>query len=156
MVSISKTTVIQRIWENFYDLLNTNVSTVTATDNSEHTVKRYASAFPDAAVTTKTSFPIIIVESPEISWEDFTLTKKWVNGNITIDTFTTKAEVADKMVDDVVNLIEIGRDNLRDLGVDMVNLESSSKDEFFRGKIKVHMKSITFTWRYAFTKTQTY
>ncbi len=156
MVSISKTTVIQRIWENFYDLLNTNVSTVTATDSSEHAVQRYASAFPDAAVTTKASLPIIIVESPELSWQDFTLTKKWVNGTITIDVFTTKAEVADKMTDDVVNLIETGRDNLRDLGVDMVNLDSSSKEELFRGKIKVHMKSITFTWRYAFTKTQTY
>ena len=156
MVAIDKSEITQDIWKNFFDILNNNVSDVTATDNSVHSVQFYASAFPDKVADSKSSYPIVLVESPNLSWEDFTFTKKWVNGTITLDVFSTKAEVTDKMIDDVINLVETARDSLRDLGLMNVSLDSTDKDEFFRGQIKVHVKSATFTFRYIFTKTQTY
>ncbi len=156
MVTITKPTIIQSVWKNFFDIVNDNVSDVTATDNSVHSVQFYSSAFPDKKITTSSSYPIVLIESPEVEWEDFTLTKKWVNGTITLDILSTKAEVSDKMIDDMINLVETARDDLRDLGLSFVNIGSTSKDQFFRGQIKVHMKSAVFNWRYIFSKTQTY
>jgi len=152
---IDKTKIIQDVWQNFYNTLNGNVSTVTASDGSQHSVQFYASAFPDRATNSKSSYPIVIVGSPNISWDDFTLTKKWANGTIVVDIFSTKAEVTDKMADDVINLIETNRDDYASVNLINVNLESTYKDEFFRGAIKVHMKSCTFGFRLAFAKTIT-
>jgi len=156
MVSINKSTVVQNIWKNFYDRLKDSVTSVTLSDSSVQIIQFYSAAFPDRPNETKSDYPILIVNSPDIEWEDFTFTKKWLIGTITIDIFTTKAESADLFIDAIINSIETYRDNFRDLGLMNVNLDSTSKDEFFRGKIKVHMKSCTFSFRYIFTKTNTY
>ncbi|RLD42761.1 MAG: hypothetical protein DRI86_11095 [Bacteroidetes bacterium] len=132
------------------------VSSVTLSDSTIQTIKFYSAAFPDREFDTKSDYPILIVNSPDIDWEDFTFTKKWLNGTITIDIFTTKAEAADLFIDAIINTIETNRKELRDAGLVYINLESTSKDEFFRGKMKIHVKSCTFSFRYVFTKTNTY
>ena len=155
-MTINKSTVVQNIWKNFYDRLKNSVSQVTLSDSSSQTIQFYSAAFPDRPNETKSNYPILIVNSPDIDWEDFTFTKKWLNGTITIDIFTTKAESADLFIDAIIDSIETYRDDFRDLGLMNINLESTGKDEFFIGKIKVHMKSCTFSFRYIFTKTNTY
>lgn len=155
MVAITKATVSQGVWKNFFDTINGNVTTVTATDSSTHEA-HYSASFPDKVADTKSSYPIVLIESPNLIWERFTLSKQWVNGTIDLSIFSTKAEVIDKMTDDVINLIETARGTFADLGLKFVKLESTSKDEFFRGQIKVHMKTISFSWRYIFTETGVY
>lgn len=152
---ISKSTLCSSIFETFYDTLST-VTSVTLSDSSTVTIQTYTSSFPDKDVVTKSDFPILVVNSPTLSWDDFTFTKKWADATITIDIFTTKSEAADKFIDAINDKIETSRKTYRDLGLNFVNLDSVSTDQFFRGKIKVHVKSATFKFRYAFTKTRTY
>ena len=140
------------------------MTSVTLADSTVVTVKTYSSAFPDKPIdqadsdtTTKaSSYPIMIINSPNLDWEDFTLCKKWINGTIMLDIFTTKAEAADTFIDAMIESIETYRGTLRDDGLMFVNVDLTEKDEFFRGHIKVHRKAVTFSFRYIFTKTQTY
>ncbi len=155
MVTITKSTITQKVWKNFFDRL-ASVTNVTLADSSTSTIQSYSASFPDKIADTKSSYPILIVNSPDITWEDFTFTKKYANGTITIDIFTTKAEGADLFIDAIIDSIETYRKSFRDLGLHNLNLESTSKDEFFRGAMKIHVKSATFTWRYVFSKTITY
>jgi len=154
--TLTKATITQTVFENVYDRLKSDVTSVTLSDSSTSTIVTYASAFPDKPLDDKTDYPILVVNSPDLDWEDFTFTKKRANGSITIDILTTKAESADKFIDAIIESIETYRDNLRGAEMQFVNLESTTKDEFFRGQIKVHVKSCTFTFKFVFTKTQTY
>lgn len=152
-MDILKSTIIQTVFENFYDIL-LSVTSVTLADSSTVTIQTYTSSFPDKEVDTKSVYPIMVINSPNINWSDFTLTKKWVNGTISIDIFTTKAEAADKLMDSIIDNIETNRDDLKALGLMYINLESTSGDEFIRSKMKIHLKSCRFSFKYIFTKTQ--
>jgi len=154
--TLAKATITQTVFENIYDRLKDNVTVVTLADSSTSTIQTYSSSFPDKPLDDKTDYPILIVNSPNIEWEDFTFTKKRANGSITIDIFTTKAETADKFIDAIIESVETYRADLRGAEMQFVNLESTTKNEFFRGQIKVHIKSVTFTFKFVFTKTQTY
>ena len=153
-MAISKSTVIAGIFESIYDRLNSTVTSVTLSDTTTSTIKTYTSSFPDQDIDTKSKYPILVVESPNLTWNDFTLTKKNIDGNFTINIYTTKSEAADLFLDAIINSIETYRDTLsHTYQVTFVNVESTDYDQSMRGKMKVHMRSVTFGFKYKFTKT---
>ena len=153
-MTLSKATVVAGVWELIYDRMVADVTLVTLKDASTSTIQTYTGAFPDKEIDTKSKYPICIINSPDISWKDFTLTKKQVNGTFSIDIYTTKAESADLFIDAIINSVETYRETLGNTyGVVGVNLESTNYDMVQREKIKVHMRSCTFTFKYKFTKT---
>ncbi len=156
MAALTKATVSQAVFGNVYDRLNSNVTSITLSDSTISTIQTYTSAFPDSEIDDTSKYPILVVNSPDISWEDFTLTKKQVNGTFVVDIYTFKSESADLFMDSIVNSIETYRTDLRDYGMRFVNLESTGYDQVMRGKVKIHVKSCTFSFKYIFTKTQTY
>jgi len=152
-MTISKSSVISDVFETIYDRL-TNVTSVTLSDSSISTIQTRTGAFPDKDIDEKSKYPILVINSPDISWEEFTLTKKTVNGAFVIDIYTTKAESADLFLDAIINSIETYRDTLsHTYGITNVNLESTDYDMAMRGKMKIHRKSCTFNFKYRFTKT---
>jgi len=152
-MAIDKSEIISDVWTYFKDRLESEVTTVTLSDSSTQTIKTYSNTIPDKLANARSAYPILIVNSPEISWDEFTLTKKWAMGSITIDIFTTKHEASDLFADAIIDAIETYRSTLSGLNLINVSLDSTSKDEYFLGQIKIHNKSITFIWRFAFTKT---
>lgn len=154
MAALTKSTILKETWTNIYDRMVANVTSVTLSDATTSTIKTYTGSFPDKPLDEKTDYPILVVNSPELSWEDFTLTRKEVNGTITIDIFTTKLESADLFLDAITNSIETYRGTLKgSYYMDQVNLESTDYDHFTRGKMKIHMRSCTFAFKFRFTKT---
>ena len=154
MAALTKSTVLKNAWTNIYDRMVANVKTVTLTDTATSTVVTYTGSFPDKELDTKASYPILVVNPPEVLWDEFTLTRKEVTGNITIDIFTTKQESADSFLDAIINSIETYRDTLKDTYLmDWVNLEGTDYANNIRGKMKVHMRSCTFGFKFRFTKT---
>lgn len=153
---LTKSTVVQQAYQNFYDRLKDNVTSVTLSDTTSQTIQNYVSAFPDTIIDSSSDYPILVITSPNIEWAALTFNKKWCNGTIEIEIFTTKAESADLFIDAIINSIETYRSSLKSTGrMDFVNLESTDKDEFFRGKIKVHRKSAKFSFRFSFTGSLT-
>lgn len=151
--TLAKATITQTVFENIYDRLKDNVTVVTLADATTSTIQTYSSSFPDKPLDDKTDYPILIVNSPDLDWEDFSLAKKRANGSITIDIFTTKSESADLFIDAIIESIETYRDDLALAKMSWVNLESTTYDSFTRGGFKVHVKSATFRFAHHFTKT---
>ena len=151
--ALSRSTIIQKVWENIYDRLKDNVATVTITGSTNVTIQTYTNSFPTGVVDSKSDYPILIVNSPQISWERQTLNKKRCEGSFSVDIYTTQSESCDKFIDAIVESIESYRDDLKGVKMYNVNLESTDKDQAQRGAFNVHMATCTFNFKYLFTET---
>ena len=151
----TRATVIQAVFGIIYDRISTDVTSVTLSDATTSTIQTYTGAFPDSEIDTKSSYPICIVNSPEVIWEDFTFTRKYVNGEFTIDIYTTKAEAADLFLDAIIESIETYKGTLKNTDkMSFVNLISTDSDSVMRGNsMKVHIRSVTFGFKFPFTKS---
>jgi len=159
MVDIKKATLSSNVWENFYDRIKAQVTSVSNSDCTIRNVQTVTSSFPDQEIDNKDAYPIIVIETPTISWDGpatFSLTKKKALISINIEVFDSKSESAEKLLDSVNNAIETYRNDLKDLGLRFVKLDSTDSDEVFRGKIKVHIRRVTWTMEFVFTATRTY
>ena len=159
MVSISKSTYISNIWRNFYDTIShttTGVKTVTLADESTQTIQTYTSAYPDIDLNEKSDFPLIVIESPKVSEEDFTLGKSRVSGTIRIEVYSTKSEASELFLDAIRDKVETNKDDYAALGLKPVRLEDTDQDSFMRGEIKVHMRAVVYNFEYKYSKTRAF
>jgi hypothetical protein len=145
-VTVNKASAIENIFKNFYDLIVaiTGFSTI------------IYPTFPDVVKGAKGDYPIVIINSPEISWETFTLGKSVLDGTITIDIYQTTPKDADLYASDVQEKIETSKGALADVGLRQINLETTSSNMFPQGKIKVFNKTLIFNYKFYFTKSFTY
>jgi len=158
MVTITSATLLSSIWENFYDRLNgdTSAKTVTLKDATTSTVQNITASFPEKILNTKSSFPVWIINSADIKWDNFTFTKDKVAGTITIDCYTTKSESADKFIDAINNSLETYKVTFRSVGIYDLKLDGMSYADGDRGAFKIHIKSCTWRFNYIFNKTIAY
>jgi len=150
---VDKSTIETDIFRLIYDRVKDQVTSVTLTDSSTQTIQIYSTAFPDQQIDNDDDYPILIVNPLDLRWTDYTLTKKQVEGSFTIDIYTTKSESADRFRQAIVESIETYRHTLRGLGMDFVNLSSTSNDSAMRGGFKVHLRSATFEFKFRINKT---
>ena len=146
IATVNKETILKNVFKNFYDL-------VTAISGFSTIVWP---TFPDNVLDAKGDYPVIVVNSPEISWEPFTLTKNVLEGTIAIDIFTNTPSETDTKTDSINDKIETSKKTLADVGLRQVNLDSTSTDMASQGKIKVHLKTIIFNYKFYFTNTRAY
>jgi len=150
---VAKATIISNVFEEFYDLLNTNITSVIVTGSVTVKVQKYTNSFPDNSVTQKSDYPILITNSPEINWEEFTFSKTNVSGTIRIEIFATQLEAADKFLDLINNTIETNKRVLRIKGIEEIKLSGTDRDDFFdRGGIKLHLRAAIFSFNFKFDK----
>jgi len=137
---------LKNVFKNFYDLIVaiSGFSTIVWP------------TFPDNVLNAKGDYPVIVVNSPEIKWDPFTFKKNIVEGTIVIDVFTNTPSETDTKADLINNKIETSKKTLADVGVRQVNLDSTNTDMASHGKIKVHLKTITFNFKFYFTNTSAY
>ena len=142
-VQVSKASVIENIYKNFYDLTN-------AISGFSGIVYP---AFPDVALDDRSNYPVIIINSAEIGWDTFTFGKNLLEGTLTIDIYTTSAETSDQYASDIHNQIETSKFTLAGLGLRQVHLLNTDTDMAAHGLIRVHLKSLTFEYKFYFAKT---
>jgi hypothetical protein len=153
MVAISKSTIVSDIWENFYDRVN---ATVTDPNASKRTKWIY-STFPLEDIENRSiDWPVVVINPITISWEKFSLTKNYAMCSINIELYTTSAAKADEYTDKILDGIETSKDDLRDLGIELIYLTDRFSDVVFRGKNTIHTNTLNFSFRYVFEKTRTY
>jgi hypothetical protein len=156
VTEVTKSTIVQSIWNNFYDRISANVKNVTLSDSSKDTIKTYTAAFPSKSFESKTNFPIVVIDTPEFSTDFRTWTRSIAEGTISLEVYTTKAESADKFVDAMINSIETYKKDLRDAGIRMIELDSMDNDMVENGRMKIHMRRMTFTFQFVYDKTLAY
>jgi len=147
MVTIAKATILENVHQTFYTILNA------ITGFTGYIYPAYPDLSLDAA-SSKSSYPMFILNSPDIeSWENHTLKKVKLTGTIRIDIFTTSAKTCDEYTSDVIDKIETSIASLRNDGLRMIKLSDTNKDQFERGKIMVHNKSLTFEFEFIFDRS---
>lgn len=145
--TVVKSTLVENIYKNFYDLISaiSGFSTVV-----------YPAFHENINLTDKASYPIIVIDSPEIGNAPFTFGKGIVDGTISIDIYTTSADTADQYASDVIDGIETSKGTLAGLKLKQVHLNYTQKEIVLQGEIRVHHKMLTFKYKFYYTKTVTY
>ena len=155
-MTIEKSTVIENIWQPFYDRIKDQVTSVTITGSVVVTVQNYVSSFPDQLIDSKSDYPILVVETPIINVEDFTSGKDKFEGTINVEIYTNQSESADKFLSQIIDSVETYKHTLRVDGLAMIKLDSTDSDMVSRPHIKVHMRRATFAFTSYYTKTGAY
>lgn len=154
--SVSKATVTEDIWKNFYDRISSEVTTTTITGAVTVNVQNYVSSFPDQLIDSKADYPIIVIENPTFSSEDFTMTRGAFEAKIGIEAYTNQAESADKFLSQIMDTIETYKRDLKLVGISKLELESTNSDKVSRDKISIHTRRALFKFKFHYTKTGTF
>ena len=156
-MQITKSTIKSAIWRNFYDRIKDQITSVTLSISpGSQTIQTYASSFSDVDFSSKDNFPIILINTPKVPQEQFTFKKTQVNATIDIEVYCTNSQAADKFSDAINNAIETYKGDFADLGIHMLELDSTDDDFSENGNIKVHMRRSTFKFNYKFSRTGAY
>ena len=152
-MTISKATLLNDSFDTIMTRLQAQVTSVTTASSVSFTVQTYTSSFPDSLISSKSSYPILILEPFNVNWEEFTFKKKSAKGRFTIDIYCTNSEATDLFLDKIIDSIETYRTTLADLKMYQVQLEDTDHDSVTREGFKVHRRSCTFSFRLDFAKT---
>ena len=152
-MTISKATLLNDSFDTIMSRLQSQVTSVTTASSAVFTIQTYTSSFPDKEISTKSSYPILVLEPFNIKWEDFTFKKKSAIGSFTIDIYCTNSEATDLFIDKIINAIETFRTSLYDDKMYNVQLEDTDYDSVTREGFKVHRRGCTFKFRFDFLKT---
>ena len=158
MVTISKATLVSSIWNNFYNRIKDQVTSVTSSitgpNNSNiWTIQTYASSYSDVDFKSSSNFPILVINSPKVPQEQFTFKKTNVNGTIDIEIYATNSQVVDKFLDAINNAIETYKHEFAGVGLTNLELDDTLDDFVEHGNIKVHIRTSRWRFNYKFERT---
>ena len=146
VIGVTKQTVIQDLARTFYTLLNNHV-------NPKGTEKFWFPAFPEADLDNgKLSYPIGTFEILTRE-EKFTIERKWLIGELSLDIFSNSAAQMDELTQEVINAIDKERGTLWTLNVRKLNMDNMDYAHFQRGQeISIHNKTLTYAFQYPYTE----
>jgi len=153
--AVTKSELDSSIWQNFYDVLVNDVvgKSITDAHGNTHTLSRATNSFPDTQIDNKSTYPILVIESPDLSSESFTLDKEQINGTITIEIYSTSSEVASKFFNKILDSIETSKPEFSDNNIHNIKIDSTDSVHVQRNQIKVHVRSVTYSFVTRYTKT---
>jgi len=156
MVTVSKNTLSQTIWQNFYQLISDNVTSVTVNgksgpDTKTLNVQKYTNSFPDTELDAVGDYPVIVIYTPEVSYEALTFDKYLVTGTISISVLCPNGEGSTKFKDLINKTIQDNLSDFFDVEVEELFLDDDFNQSFERGKIKLHENQVTWKFEYVFS-----
>ena len=155
--AITKSTIVNSIFKNFYNRIKDQISSVNlSVSPGSQTIQTYASSYSDIDFSSKSNFPILVVNSPRIPQEQFTFGKTQVNGTIDIEIFCTNSQAADKFLDAINNAIETYKGDYAGVGLTMLELDDTDSDFVEHGKIKVHIRTSRWRFNYKYSRTRAF
>lgn len=157
VLGITKDRLIHDIYTTFYNVISNGISDTQV--NARDKYKWILPAWNDDDLTNsgeliKEMYPRIIIESPKIKWDKFTLFNKWSTGTIVFEVYSTKIIDKDALGDSIIKAIENYTPEFRNnLNLKFVNLEDTDDDHYERSSIQIHFKQITFSFKYSFARS---
>lgn len=145
-MTVSKSTVKTDIFKEFYDIINLNV----ADTHSPVRPKWIYSAFPDRDISTRSNYPVLVINSPILTETALTFKKGTYNFVISVDFYHTSSKVTDEKSDEIREAIETNKPSLAALGLSLVKLEDCPVQSIYHGSLKLHFATLTFTGKFHF------
>jgi len=134
-------------WDTIYSVIDDN--TTDPTNKS----KWVYSSFPDALFEDKSSYPLIVINPVEADGSNpivLDYTTKTFSLSLVIEIYSTSNWQLDKVTDEVFNAIESNESTLCNNGIYNFELSTVSNDTIERGKIRVHIR--TLEWSFEFQR----
>jgi|LSQX01.3.fsa_nt_gb serine protease inhibitor ecotin len=150
MEQITQDSLTTSSWRNFYDTLKNNVTSVTVTGIGAVTIQSYVASYTDKMLDSKTSYPILIVNSPEFSFNPLTFRSKETEARIEVEILCNQAVTADLFKDRIQKVIRDNESTLRGYGMDEVELDDTASAFYTRGNINVHSRKLVWRFKFAF------
>ncbi len=147
---VQKSSLNKDIYTIFYNTIANEVSD----PNTEITRNKFIfPAEPDGDITNSNYYPIIVIDSPDDRWERKGIKKRTSLLDLTITISSTSMSELDDLTQDVKNALESKWKELKEARVDNINLDRTSTDHIMRDQIKVHVKTLTFSCEYTWSRT---
>jgi hypothetical protein len=144
VLGVTKQTILQDIFKTFWVSLGKHVN--------PKTTKFWFPSFPYEDLDNgKLSYPVGIIESPELSEDKFTIEKKWAMGNILISVYATNSSDADLYAQQVINAIDTERKVFWTLNVRKLILTGMDQGFIKREDINVHSRELTYSFQFPYT-----
>ena len=141
-MTLNQHTIFSNVFTVFYNLLNKNV-----VDPSSRNKQWIFSSFPEEDISAdKIKYPIIIIEPPDMAWEQFTQTKSKNLIEVRFSAFSTRMDQADSILNQINATMDHFKWDLKvDEGIDFLNLASTDTDFTLRGGTRAHERLATYT-----------
>jgi len=109
-------------------------------------------SFPEADIIEgKIKYPIIIIEPVNMSWEQFTFTKKKSTIELIYNIYSTRMDQADSLLTKIVSVMDQNTMRLKwDNNLDFINLVDTDTGFEMRGGTRAHVRSANFSMEYIF------
>lgn len=142
---VTKATLKSAIYKLFYNCIVDNYP-------NEHSTRFLVyPSFPLDKLSDRTAYPLITVEGPFVSEEEFTFRDTEYNCDVTLMIFTTSKKDLDELSQDIIKIIE---DNTKIVfeanGVEFLKITNDGAEPFDHGSdrnnnaIQGHVETITF------------
>jgi hypothetical protein len=153
MEPVTKETITHSIYQNFYDI----VSAIEAGPGAGNIFyDRIFPSMPDVDLNFVSSYPIIILESPETSQKIFSIGLNETEGTINFNVYATSAKTRDLIIDKIRNAIEVNRGLLATNHIRQIEIGNITMNQIARGKIKVNFCTIPIKFKFWSEKTQAF
>ncbi len=155
---VDESTVITDVFSKIYDILNSNVQSVTDSSGDTITLQARGSnywigAFPDLdedQINDKSNYPLGIIHTPNkdrirsgLNWREDDLT-------IELEVFANKAEHPPRFIQKAENALNNNLDDLKCEGLYNLQSDTTSTDMVMRDQIKIHSMSMPIRLSFGF------
>jgi len=149
-IQVVKQTFIENIYKNFYDIISAI--------GGAHSVfyDKIFPCMPDVELNSLASYPMIILETPQVDMNQFDFGKNVSDGTVNITIYTTSAKSRDQLMDMLIYALETNKGVFANMNLHQVNFNSIITNEVARGKIKVHMATLPVIFKFYSQKTYAY
>jgi hypothetical protein len=144
VLGVNKATILQDIFKTFWAILGKHVN--------PKTTKFWFPAFPYEDIGNgKLSYPIGIIESPELSLEHYTIERRWAMGSITITVYATNSSDADLYAQQVISGVDSELPTLWSLNLRKVLLTGMTQAFIQHNSVYVHTRELTYLFQFPYT-----
>lgn len=141
---VDESTVVSDTFSEIFDILNSNVQSVTLGGGSSVTLREtdsgnyWLGAFPDIEYEDSSEYPIGVIDSPRFNENIATMGGNTDVLTVEIMVFATRKETAARFAEKAWDQIRSNWSSLQDAGLSQVETLESRTDVSVQGDIKVH------------------
>jgi hypothetical protein len=107
-------------------------------------------SWPNIDINNAQSYPIMIINSPDLIIDNLTYEKKKAHATVRIEIFSTNQKQLDELAEDVIYSIESIDHSLKPANITFIKLTDTSSDHMMRDKITVHSKVLQYECDYSY------
>jgi len=148
MSVISRRRIPTDTYQKFYNLLSVQLTDPLSRSGP---TKWIFSSYPEEDILEGAiTYPIIIIEPADMLSEPHTQTKDKAMLNVGIEVHSNKMIQADQILTQLISILDNFREDLKDQGLDKIQLENTSTDFHLQGGSRVHVRMVNYNMQHIF------